>query len=279
MLKKIIAVVLTLVLAVSFAVPAFAAGQEARVVIGADNSEEQIADVYNSFGINRGDVTELQVTNSEERHYLEGLVPDQKIGDVALSCVYIQPNDGGGIELEVNNINYVTEKMYMAALSTAGITDAKVKVSAYKPVSGTGALAGIYKAYEDMTGTVLSELAKDTAVEELVVTGELQEALGDVSVDIINDLKGKLKETKNMTDDQIIELIRETADKYEVTLTDDQVQQILQLVKKFNELNLDPDTFLNLFQAKEGVENFFTSVGDFFKSIGDFFVNLFGGGN
>ena len=51
------------------------------------------------------------------------------------------------------------------------------------------------------------------------------------------------------------------------------------LVKKFNELNIDPDTFLNLFQAKEGVEGFFTSVGDFFKGIGDFFVNLFGGGN
>ena len=279
MFKKVIAVVLTLVLAVSFAAPALAASQEARVVIGADNTERQISDVYNYFGIKRGDVTELQVTNSEERQYLEGLVPDQKIGNVALSCVYIEPNDGGGIELEVNNINYVTEKMYTAALSTAGISDAKVKVTAYKPVSGTGALAGIYKAYEDMTGTVLSELAKDTAAEELVVTGELQEALGDVSIDIINDLKGKLKETKNMTDDQIIELIKETADKYEVTLTDDQIQQILALVKKFNELNLDPDTFLNLFQAKQGVENFFTSVGDFFKSIGDFFVNLFGGGN
>lgn len=279
MFKKVIAVVLTLVLAVSFAAPALAASQEARVVIGADNTESQISDVYNYFGIKRGDVTELQVTNSEERQYLEGLVPDQKIGNVALSCVYIEPNDGGGIELEVNNINYVTEKMYTAALSTAGISDAKVKVTAYKPVSGTGALAGIYKAYEDMTGTVLSELAKDTAAEELVVTGELQEALGDVSIDIINDLKGKLKETKNMTDDQIIELIKETADKYEVTLTDDQIQQILALVKKFNELNLEPDTFLNLFQAKQGVENFFTSVGDFFKSIGDFFVNLFGGGN
>lgn len=279
MFKKVIAVVLTLVLAVSFAAPALAASQEARVVIGADNTESQISDVYNYFGIKHGDVTELQVTNSEERQYLEGLVPDQKIGNVALSCVYIEPNDGGGIELEVNNINYVTEKMYTAALSTAGISDAKVKVTAYKPVSGTGALAGIYKAYEDMTGTVLSELAKDTAAEELVVTGELQEALGDVSIDIINDLKGKLKETKNMTDDQIIELIKETADKYEVTLTDDQIQQILALVKKFNELNLDPDTFLNLFQAKQGVENFFTSVGDFFKSIGDFFVNLFGGGN
>lgn len=278
MFKKIIAIVLTVVLAVSFSVPALAASQEARVVIGADNTEDQVADVYNYFGINHGDVTELQVTNGEERQYLEGLVPDQKIGNVALSCVYIEPNDGGGIDLEVNNINYVTEKMYKAALSTAGVTDAKVKVTAYKPVSGTGALAGIYKAYEDMTGTTLSEFAKDTAVEELVVTGELQEALGDVSIDIINDLKGKLKETKNMTDDQIIELIKETANKYEVTLTDDQIQQILELVKKFNELNLDPDTFLNLFQAKQGVENFFTSVGDFFKSIGDFFVNLFGGG-
>ena len=280
MFKKITLVVLTLVMVLAFVVsPAMAASQEARVVIGADNNDEQIGAVYGFFGINRGDVTEMQVTNQEERKYLEGLVPDEKIGNVALSCVYIEPNDGGGLDLEINNINWVTEKMYKSALATAGITDAKVKIAAYKPVSGTGALAGIYKAYEDMTGTTLSEAAKDTAVEELIVTGELQDALGDVSSDIINDLKGKLAETKNMSDDEIIQLIKHTAAKYEVTLTDDQIQQILQLVKKFNELNLDPDTFLNLFQAKQGVEGFFTSVGDFFKSIGDFFVNLFGGNN
>ena len=280
MFKKITLVVLTLVMVLAFVVsPAMAASQEARVVIGADNNDEQIGAVYGFFGINRGDVTEMQVTNQEERKYLEGLVPDEKIGNVALSCVYIEPNDGGGLDLEINNINWVTEKMYKSALATAGITDAKVKIAAYKPVSGTGALAGIYKAYEDMTGTTLSEAAKDTAVEELIVTGELQDALGDVSSDIINDLKGKLAETKNMSDDEIIQLIKDTAAKYEVTLTDDQIQQILQLVKKFNELNVDPDTFLNLFQAKQGVEGFFTSVGDFFKSIGDFFVNLFGGNN
>ena len=55
------------------------------------------------------------------------------------------------------------------------------KLSLIHIFSGTGALAGIYKAYEDMTGTTLSEAAKDTAVEELIVTGELQDALGDVS--------------------------------------------------------------------------------------------------
>ncbi|MEG0594408.1 MAG: DUF1002 domain-containing protein [Christensenella sp.] len=278
MFKKIIAVVLTLVLVISFAVPALAAPQAARVVIGADNTENQIGDIYKNFKINRGDVEELQVTNDEERHYLEGLVPDGKIGHVALSCVYIEPNDGGKLELKINNINWVTEKMYKSALATAGIKDAKVKISAYKPVSGTGALAGIYKAYEDMTGKTLDEAAKSTAVEELVVTGELQDALGDVSSDIINDLKGKLKETKSMTDEQIVQLIKDTATKYNATLTEDQVQQILGLIKKFNELNIDPDTFLNLFQAKQGVEGFFAGVGDFFKSIGDFFVNLFSGG-
>ncbi|MEA4853506.1 MAG: DUF1002 domain-containing protein [Christensenella sp.] len=278
MLKKISLMILAVVLSVGLVVsPAFAASKEARVVIGADNTENQISEIYNYFGVNRGDVTELQLTNAEERQYLSGLVPDEKIGNIALSCVYIEPNDGGGLALSINNINYVTQKMYESALATAGVTDAKVKITAYKPVSGTGALAGIYKAYEDMTGQTLDSFAKDTAIEELVVTGELQEALGDVSSDIINDLKGKLKETKNMSDDQIIELIKETAAKYNVTLTEDQIQQILQLVKKFNELNIDPDTFLNLFQAKQGVTNFFTTVGDFFKSIGDFFVNLFGG--
>lgn len=53
--------------------------------------------------------------------------------------------------------------MYKNALATAGITDAKVLISAPFPVSGTGALTGIYKAYEDMTGVSLNDLAKNLA--------------------------------------------------------------------------------------------------------------------
>ena len=111
MFKKILLILLTLVLSVGLLVsPALAADNEARVVIGADNTESQIADVYSFFNINRGDVKELQVTNNEERHYLSGIAPDEKIGNVALSCVYIEPNDGGGIDMSINNINWVTEK-------------------------------------------------------------------------------------------------------------------------------------------------------------------------
>ena len=45
-------------------------------MIGADISSDEIAQVYKDFGIERGSVTELTVTNSEERTYLEGLVDE-----------------------------------------------------------------------------------------------------------------------------------------------------------------------------------------------------------
>ncbi|MGI6153563.1 MAG: DUF1002 domain-containing protein [Christensenellaceae bacterium] len=278
-MKRILILSLAILLVMCLGIsPAMAATEGTRVVLGADNTQEQIDTVYSMFEVNRGDVEELTVTNAEERKYLAGLVPDEKIGNVALSCVYIKTRDTDGISIKIHNINWVTEEMYRSALATAGITNAEVSIAAYKPVSGTGALAGIYKAYEEITGVTLSEGAKTVAAEELVVTGELQEVLGDVSSDIINDIKARLEETKTMSDNQITVLINETATKYEVTLTDDQVQQILDLIKKLNASGIDPDTFLKLAEAGESAKGFFEKVGDFFKGIGDFFKNLFGGG-
>ena len=50
MFKKITLVVLTLVMVLAFVVsPAMAASQEARVVIGADNNDEQIGAVSVSY--------------------------------------------------------------------------------------------------------------------------------------------------------------------------------------------------------------------------------------
>lgn len=70
-------------------------------------------------------------------------------------------DDGSGLNVSTKNINWCTEQMYKNALTTAGITDADVKVTAPFEVSGTAALTGIYKAYEDITGNSLSSLAKD----------------------------------------------------------------------------------------------------------------------
>lgn len=135
-MKKLISALLAVCL-LAGAVPALAVDAgEARAVIGANLTDEQIADVYKNFGISRGDVTELRVTNADERKYLSGYVDDSVIGTNSISCVYIEVlNEGEGLDVTTSNINWCTSQMYVSALATAGITDAKIIVAAPFEVS------------------------------------------------------------------------------------------------------------------------------------------------
>jgi uncharacterized protein YpuA (DUF1002 family) len=148
MMKKLLTGALLVVMMLTFfAASALAvAPGEARVTLGADLTDDEIDQIYEDFGLERGAVTEITVTNDEERAYLAGLVPDRKIGSVALSCIYITTLDeGSGISVTTNNINWCTVDMYVNALVTAGVEDARVMVSAPFDVSGTAALTGVYK--------------------------------------------------------------------------------------------------------------------------------------
>ncbi len=262
---------------------------EVRVTIGANLDETQIAQIYKDFGVERGSVTEITVTNADERAYLEGIAPERKIGSVALSCIYIKTlPEGEGLKISTNNINWCTSDMYTNALITAGITDAEVKVSAPFDVSGTAALAGIYKAYEDITGTTLSEIAKTIGVEELVTTGELAEYIGsEEATQIVNELKNILDQTQNMTDDEVRAEIKGIAEAYNVSITDAQVDQLLSLCRSLEKLDIAQlqDKLVSLTKTLEGAKKvesklteFANSIKTFFEKVADFFTRLFGGG-
>ena len=75
-MKKLITILLIIVMAVGMIVPAYAENIQSRAVIGADLTDDQIAAVYNAFGIKRGDAIELRVTNGEERQWLQGYVDE-----------------------------------------------------------------------------------------------------------------------------------------------------------------------------------------------------------
>ena len=269
----------------------FADAEMRRIVVGADLTEEQVLSVYAEFGIRRGDIPELKLTNAEEHAALDGYVDAAIIGTRSMSCVFLELlGQGSGMNVTVKNISWCTPEMYINALSTAGITDARIAVAAPFAVSGTAALAGIYKAYEDMTGQKLDAAAKDVSTQELTITGELANEIGsEDSTSIVNDLKLMLNETDNMSDEELRSNIRRIAETYNVTLTETQVKQLLDLCRSLEKL--DPSTIPQrvediqstlekVSEAKDQVVGFFQTLKNAFQTMKDFFERLaspFGG--
>ena len=288
-MKKIVCVVLALCLTASLCTAFADSEHESRAVIGANLTDEQISAIYGVFGVKRGDVKEMTITNADEREYLEGYVDESLIGTKSISCVYIELfNDGDGLDVTTNNITWCKPEMYVNALATAGITDAKVIVAAPFNVSGTAALTGVYKAYEDITGQKLVENAKLVGTQELAVTSDLANEIGSYdSTSIVNDLKGMLNETKDMSDSQLRDEIGKIAKEYKTTLTDKQTDQLVSLCRSMEKMDTGElmqrvddvkNTVKKMAEAKtkamgfiEKVKNVITSIGDFFRDIIDHF--------
>ena len=290
MLRKIYGIiVLAALFMVLLEVPALAVepGEE-RVTLGANLTEAQITQMYTDFNLERGEVTEIIVTIEEERAYLSGLVPDEKIGSASISSIYIKTlEEDSGINVTTNNINWCTEDIYRNALMTAGVENASVMVSAPFMVSGTAALTGIYKAYEDITGTSLDETAKEVAAEELVITSELAETMGsDDATMLMNELKKILDETKDMTDEELRAVILSLAEAQNIELTEENIQQIINLSRTLEKLDISEwgdklsqlaETMDNAKEAGKGITSFLNGLEDFFAGVSDFFANIFGG--
>lgn len=284
MKKKIVSVFIMICLMLSMTAPAYAENQS-RTVIGADLTAEQAAEVYKFFGISRGSVIELSMTNAEERTYLEGYVDDEVIGTRSISCVYVELlPEGSGMEVTTSNITWCTGEMYIGALATAGITDAKIIVAAPFEVSGTAALSGVYKAYEDMTGNKLDDIAKLVSTQELTITGELAEEIGSMdSASIVSDLKLMLDETKNMSDEEIIREIELIAQQYNVKLTNTQKNQLLTLCRSLEKLDAESlksrveevqDTLKKVANAKTQVVGFVEKAKKVVESVSSFFDKI-----
>ena len=284
MKKKIVSVFIMVCLMLSMTAHAYAENQS-RAVIGADLTAEQAAEVYNFFGMSRGSVIELSMTNAEERTYLEGYVDDEVIGTRSISCVYVELlPEGSGMEVTTSNITWCTGEMYIGALATAGITDAKIIVAAPFEVSGTAALSGVYKAYEDMTGQKLDDIAKLISTQELTITGELAEEIGSMdSASIVSDLKLMLDETRNMSDEEIIREVELIAQQYNVKLTNTQKNQLLTLCRSLEMLDAESlkarveevqDTLKKVSNAKTQVVGFVEKAKKVVESVSSFFDKI-----
>ncbi|NLU11261.1 MAG: DUF1002 domain-containing protein [Tepidanaerobacter acetatoxydans] len=240
-MKKLISMLIITSILITLMPIGVLADQADVVIFGADITQSQRQEMLKIFNVNENDVMILTVTNDEEREYLEGLVPEQQIGTRAISSAYVKlAPKNSGIKVETYNITWVTKEMYANAMVTAGIEDAEVIAAAPFKVSGTAALTGIMKAFEKASGKKLSQEAKKTASEELVLTGDLGEEIGkDKAAKLVQDVKKQVVKQKIKNPEDIRNVIKKIAAELDIELTEEQINQIMDLMKRISKLDLD----------------------------------------
>lgn len=261
------------------------------VALGADLNPSEREKVLGLLGVTEEDLKGydvITVTNADEHKYLDSYLDAGVIGSRALSSVMVVGKEtGNGINVNTSNISYCTPGMYRNALITAGVEDADITVAGPFSISGTAALVGAIKAYETMTGEEVSEESLDAANNELVITGEIVESVGDADKveELIALVKQEVAQGEISSREDIARLVDQAVKELEVQLTDEDREKIVGLMDKIEGLDLNVDAIKQQAQDlyekldrldfqfdKESVGNFLTRIVD---AIVGFFRNLF----
>ena len=274
------------------------------LALGADLSADQRSTVLALMGIAEADLPNydgVYVTNQEEHQRLDTYIDPAVIGKRSLSSVVVRAAEAGhGVTVTTKNINYCTENMYRNALITAGVENADITVVGPTPISGTAALIGALKAYERMSGTTVSDKALDTALNELVTTGELKQAVGNdaKAEEIISYVKAQIAANHLETEEEIEAAIRQGMKDLNVQLTEEDIKKTVKLMMKIKAMGIDfnvlaeqADDIYAKYKVNAGTFNIDdvnledlglgklvrNAVGGFFKEVGDTVKEFFSG--
>lgn len=211
------------------------------VTLGADLSDAQKEEMLKYFDVTKNDANVLEITSKEEHEYLAKIATESQLGNKAISCSYVEPTEKGGINVTTNNLTWVNDGMIKNALITAGVENANVKAAAPFKVSGTAALTGILKGFENSsTGKKIDENKKQAANEELVTTGNVADKIGqnDAS-NLMNDIKKDVIKEKPKTDEALNKIVDKAVQDYKGKLSDEDIANIKDVMSKINSLDLN----------------------------------------
>ena len=86
--QKLSAIALSATMILSSLSIAFADGSKV-VTIGADLNAQQRQMMLDYFGVSENEAMIINVTNAEERKYLQGVATDAQLGRRTISCAYV----------------------------------------------------------------------------------------------------------------------------------------------------------------------------------------------
>jgi uncharacterized protein YpuA (DUF1002 family) len=233
-----------------------AAPGDVIITLGQDLTSSQKQQVLNDLDAPSNAQT-VTVTNQEEHEYLGDFIPKATIGSRAISSSSITlGSKDSGLSVSTQNINGITDDMYINALMTAGVKDAKIQITAPFEVSGTAALTGIMKAYEVQTDQKIPEEVKKAAMATI---------------------KEEIAKENPQTKDDLRTLIQRVADDLGIKLTDSELNTLVDFFNRLKDMNIDWNQVKDQLSAtKEKVTTFLQSEEgqSFLDKLKQFFVDI-----
>lgn len=260
------------------------------VSLGANLTYQEKEEMLKYFDIsstNSGNVKIIETTNEDivtALGYPSDTVIPASSQSISSCKVTIEPT-GSGITVSTNNLTEVTGNMLASALETCGITNANIVADAPYAVTGQAALAGIIQGFQDVTGKAVPEANKKVANDEINTTTQLGNEIGTENAEkVVNESKSQVIEEAPNSTTQINNIVNNVANKYNITLTSAQKQQVVDLMEQINGLHLNWSDVKNTMNEindniQAGKKDFDSAVAQlektgFFGNIEDFFGGL-----
>lgn len=218
-----------------------------------------VDDNYETYNVNVNDVSNY-IPNSSNLSYIYS------------SATIEHKKWGKGVDVKIDtpdNITKVTSEQYQNAAITAGIKNAEIHIASVEPVTGEGALAGIYKAYEEKGNDLNNEDIQNSnqemndlgtiSEENKGKDGYSDEALNASIADIKEQLADiKQNQDKQITQQQVEDTVNKVLDERGLSeiLSENQIQMInnnMVNVANSNALTSDPKAFKQ--NAKDVLKN------------------------
>ena len=283
---KNIAFSLAIVMGIGVATPVFAKSDYNPgdiLALGSDLTDAQEDALRKYFNAPDGTNT-IYVTDEViiEQLGLDPNDPANYAGGCYSSAYVKLLDDNSGINVTATNLTEVTESMLMNALITSGITSADVKVSAPFKVTGTSALSGILAGVEEVGGFEISLKQKETAQKEIETTVAVGDEIGSEEAStLINDVKTEVIKEQPETEEEIKEIVENITNQYNVNISVNAKDSIVNLMSDVNDLDLDYSELKNsLKEASNKLSNNLKELGiklkeeGFFEKIKNWFVDL-----
>lgn len=239
---------------------------------GADLNNDQLVETKDTLGVGNN-VTTYQVTNTDVIRYTGTEY------DYIHSSALIKPKrftHGVDVEIETpENITRITKEQYMNAAITSGIQDATIRIASVDPVTGEGALTGIYKAYEAQGNTLnrediqnahseMNDLAR-ISENHANTEGYSDEALNEAIADMKSQIAEATASNQQINELTINNIVNQTLNERNLNqvLSNNEIaviQNIMMNVAQSDVLTQDPEAFKK--QANELRDSIQKQAGD-----------------